>query len=446
MPWADASSIEAAPEHPSPAEHPAAYGTLLVSGWAVFLLHLGLAGFAAYNAYDLLTNGFLASFGAIVRNGAYVLGYIGTGLCLLYLVLSIQRFDRLFARLAPGPVAPASRTSWLCTVPLLAAGGTLLVVTLLRAFDPELPAHSWSFPNIVLAGYFVLAGLSAEAVARLLKRAEAAGARLAGAPANAGQRSDRMLLVTVLGSACLRFGGMVFFLYFLLKRGDANPGFESFLIADHAYRMIYVAAGTVAFAVLARAWGRALAAWLRAAKGSGASAPATLSGGGHPYLVAAFGAAIFLCGAVDAYRFGAAFYAPMAQFLVEAYVILPWVVMRLDARRIRAAAEVLAANAPAAAPSSRRSVVWVSRLVVFAVVLAIFGQAFTDAILDGAAAGSGWMVWRYFSVSLVWRSFLHRELFWFLCVGSLTVEAVAFEDALERLAAGTFNTGAESAS
>jgi hypothetical protein len=134
----------------------------------------------------------------------------------------------------------------------------------------------------------------------------------------------------------------------------------------------------------------------------------------------------------------------MALFLVEAYVILPWLVMRLDARRIRAAAEALAANAPEAVPSPRRSVIWVARMVVFAVLLAIFGQALTDAVLDGAAV-SDWMVWRYVSISAIWRSFLHRELFWFLCVGSLTAEAVAFEEALERLAAKIPHVPEESA-
>ena len=79
---------------------------------------------------------------------------------------------------------------------------------------------------------------------------------------------------------------------------------------------------------------------------------------------------------------------------------------------------------PPRPPMPRRSVIWVSRMIVFAVLLAIFGQAISEAILDGVPI----------SWSLVWHSFLHRELFWFLCVGSLTAEAVALEDALERVA------------
>ncbi|MCW8129938.1 MAG: hypothetical protein KIS92_06245, partial [Planctomycetota bacterium] len=150
-----------------------------------------------------------------------------------------------------------------------------------------------------------------------------------------------------------------------------------------------------------------------------------------PEGVVALGALMFVGEAVNAWLYGASFYAPMAAFLMQTYVLLPWMVLRLDARRLRLAVEALAPPPAVPAPGPRRSIVWAARLLALAVALSVFGQAVVEAIANGTTV----------SPRLVWNSFLNRDLFWFVCLGSLTLEAAVLEDALTRLDAATNGAG-----
>ncbi|MCW8133908.1 MAG: hypothetical protein KIS92_26410, partial [Planctomycetota bacterium] len=234
------------------------HGTLTVAACAAFLVNLFLAGAIFYRIYRLQEEN-LASIGQVARNGAYVLAHLASGVCLLYLLLALRRFDALYQRLAgprpdaSGPESPEARGVWFCTVPLLAVGGTLLVSNLLRAQYDGLPHGSWDPARLVLAAYLILAGLCAEGAVRVLRRAEAAGRTLAG---EAAARRERALFWAVTASAGLRLGGMGYFLWAMLADEVlARQASRVLGILDHALSLATVAAATVAFGVLARIWG-----------------------------------------------------------------------------------------------------------------------------------------------------------------------------------------------
>lgn len=396
---------------------PPSYGTLTVAGWGVLALHLGIAGCIAY--YALVSE----SLGPGLRRSGYALTWVASGVCLLYLLLSVRRLDHLFARIS-SPAQPqravsnaAMQTVTRCVaMPLLCAGGVLIFIPLFHGLNAGTQPLRWDIDTLLLGGYLALAGLAAEAMALFVARVGHAAKALS--PAEPPP-SSRRLFWAVSIATCMRLGGMF---YYLADICSEKKAYGDAAIRAHLLRIMVVLATGLALALLARRWGEAVGAWRHAADKRGRLINQKLYGGGHPVALAAFGIHALLICAVDAWDYGWRLASPMAAFLLQLYVVLPWIVLRLDVRNMRDAVERLT-HAQASGPASH-PVLICTRLIFLGLLAAVLGQGVSDFL--EVNRGIHW--------SLLWRMIIERHLFVCLCIGSLTAEVVALEAALRRLA------------
>jgi len=395
---------------------PPSYGTLTVAGWGVLALHLGIAGCIAY--YALVSE----SLGPGLRRSGYALTWAASGVCMLYMLLSVRRLDHLFAYISgSAPTLRAISISSMQTVtryvamPLLCAGGVLIFVSLFHGLNAGTQPLRWDIDTLLLGGYLALAGLAAEAMALFVARVGHAAKALS--PAEPPP-SSRRLFWAVSIATCMRLGGMF---YYLADICSEKKAYGDAAIRAHLLRIMVVLATGLALALLAKRWGEAIGAWRHAVDERGRLSSQKLHGGGHPVALAAFGILTLLICAVDAWDYGWRLASPMATFLIQFYVVLPWIVLRLDVRNMRDAVERLTREQ--ASGSASHPVLVCARLILLGMLFAVLGQCASDFL----------QVNQRFSWSLMWRIITERHLFICLCIGSLTAEAVAFEAALRRL-------------
>lgn len=411
-----ASGVSGANSHSMPE-----YGTLAVAGWGALALHLGIAGFIIY--YVLAAE----SLGPGLRGSGYALTWAASGVCLLYMLLSVRRLDCLFTCIS-GPAQPlcADSNSVMRTVaryvamPLLCAGGVLIFVPLFHGLNSATHPLRWDIDTLLLGGYLVLAGLSAEATALYMARAGYSGKALA--PTGA-LPSGRRLFWAVIIATCMRLGGMFYYLHDLVfEYGLQKKAYGDAVLRAHLLRIMVVLVTGFALALLARRWGEAIGAWRHAAEKRGRLVNQKLYGGGHPVILTAFGILTLLICAVDAWDYGWRLASPMAAFLIQLYVVLPWIVLRLDVRNMRDAVERLAREQ--ASGSASHPVLVCARLILLGMLFAVLGQCASDFLQVNQ--GISWPI--------LWRMITERHLFVCLCIGSLAAEVVALEAALTRLA------------